>query len=183
MAENNETTNLHHDNVNKDGVNKRGVNKDDVKKVVDIINDTKIGMFTTTNDDGVLVSRPLAAQEVGDDGDLWFFTDKDTSQVSHIRARREVNVSFGNRSEWVSVAGRAEVIEDPEKARQLWNSVVEAWFPKGPTTPGLVLIRVESESAQYWDTPGGTVATVLSWVKSRLTGQRIDAGESHTTKL
>ncbi len=178
MTEKNETTGGHKDDAHKDGAREDGV-----QKVVDIINDTKIGMFTTTNDDGGLVSRPLVAQEVRDDGDLWFFTDKDTSQVSHIRARSAVNVSFGNRSEWVSVAGRAEVIEDPAKAQQLWNPVVKAWFPEGPTTPGLVLIRVESESAQYWDTPGGPVATVLKWVKARLTGQRIDAGESHTTKL
>ncbi|MBG0740197.1 pyridoxamine 5'-phosphate oxidase family protein [Paeniglutamicibacter antarcticus] len=178
MTETNEKAGGHGNNEQKNGQQ-----KEDVQKVVDIINDTKIGMFTTTNENGGLVSRPLVAQEVRDDGDLWFFTDKDTSQVTHVRARKEVNVSFGNRSEWVSVAGRAEVIEDRAKAEQLWNPIVEAWFPQGPGTPGLVLIRVESESAQYWDTPGGPVAAVLSWVKSRLTGQRIDAGESHTTEL
>lgn len=178
MTEKNET-----EKNEKTGVQNDAVQNDDVQKVVDIINDTKIGMFTTTNENGGLVSRPLVAQEVRDDGDLWFFTDKDTSQVTHIRARNKVNVSFGSRSEWVSVAGRAEVVEDQAKAQQLWNPVVEAWFPEGPSTPGLVLIRVESESAQYWDTPGGPVATVLKWAKARLTGQRIDAGESHTTNL
>ena len=45
-----------------------------ISKVTDIINDSRIGMLTTINEDGALVSRPLAVQEVKDDGDMWFFT-------------------------------------------------------------------------------------------------------------
>ena len=45
-----------------------------ISKVTDIINDSHIGMFTTINEEGALVSRPLAVQEVKDDGDMWFFT-------------------------------------------------------------------------------------------------------------
>ena len=45
-----------------------------ISKVTDIINDSHIGMFTTINEAGALVSRPLAVQDVKDDGDMWFFT-------------------------------------------------------------------------------------------------------------
>jgi len=41
-----------------------------ISKVTDIINDSHIGMFTTINEEGALVSRPLAVQEVKDDGDI-----------------------------------------------------------------------------------------------------------------
>jgi general stress protein 26 len=156
---------------------------DDIHKVVSIINDTRIGMFTTVGELGKLVSRPLVAQEVGENGDLWFFTARDTSQVRQIALNPKVNVSFGHGSSWVSVSGEAEVIDELSKSKELWNPVVEAWFPDGPETPGLVLIRVDSDSAEYWDTPGGRVATVLSWVKSRVTGHQIETGESHTVEL
>jgi general stress protein 26 len=156
---------------------------DDVHNVVSIINDIRVGMFTTVDEQGKLVSRPLVAQEVKDDGDLWFFTARGTSQVDQIALNPRVNVSFGNRSSWVSIAGEAEVIDDLAKARELWNPVVEAWFPDGPETPGLVMIRVDSDSAEYWDTPGGVVTTVLQWAKARVTGKRIQAGESHTVEL
>ncbi|MCZ2404901.1 pyridoxamine 5'-phosphate oxidase family protein [Paenarthrobacter sp. Z7-10] len=155
----------------------------DSAKVVEIINGTKIGMFTTVDESGALVSRPLAVQEVKDDGDLWFITDKDTSQVTQLARQGKVNVSFSSRSEWVSVSGTATVVQDMAKTKELWNQVVEAWFPDGPETPGVVLIHVESDSAEYWDSPGGTLATVISWVKSRVTGKRMEAGESHTTEL
>lgn len=154
-----------------------------ISKVTDIINDSHIGMFTTINEKGALVSRPLAVQDVKDDGDMWFFTGEGTSQVAHIGAEPRVNVSFGKGTEWVSVAGIAEVVRDRAKIRELWNQAVEAWFPDGPDTPEVVLLRVDSDSAEYWTSPGGTAATVLQWVKSKVTHSRMSVGESGTVEL
>ncbi len=158
-------------------------NAESISKVTDIINDSHIGMFTTINEKGALVSRPLAVQDVEDDGDMWFFTAEDTSQVAHIRANPAVNVSFGRNTEWVSVAGTAEVVTDRDKIHAMWNQVVEAWFPDGPDTPGVVLLRVDSDSAEYWTSPGGTAATVLQWIKSKATGSRMSVGTSETVEL
>ncbi len=154
-----------------------------ISKVTDIINDSHIGMFTTINEKSALVSRPLAVQDVEDDGDMWFFTSENTSQVAHVRANPAVNVSFGKGTEWVSVAGDAEVVTDRQKIHDMWNQVVEAWFPDGPDTPEVVLIRVNSDSAEYWTSPGGTAATVLQWVKSKATGSRMSVGTSETVEL
>ncbi|MET3143457.1 UNVERIFIED_ORG: general stress protein 26 [Arthrobacter sp. UYEF10] len=156
---------------------------ENISKVTDIINDAHIGMLTTINEEGALVSRPLAVQDVQEDGDLWFFTGRGTSQVSHIQADPRVNVSFGRRTEWVSVAGTAEVVTDRAKIHEMWNQVVEAWFPDGPDTPEVCLLRVDSESAEYWTSPGGTAATVLQWVKSKVTHSRMSVGESGTVEL
>ncbi len=154
-----------------------------INKVTDIINDSHIGMFTTINEAGALVSRPLAVQEVKDDGDMWFFTSANTSQVAHIRANPAVNISFGQRTEWVSVAGTAEVVTDRQLIHDRWNQVVEAWFPDGPDTPEVVLLHVDSDSAEYWTSPGGTAATVLQWIKSKVTNSRMSVGESGTVEL
>ena len=155
----------------------------DISKVTGIINDSRIGMFTTINEKGALVSRPLAVQDVENDGDMWFFTSQDTSQVAHVKANPAVNVSFGKGTEWVSVAGTAEIVTDRQEIRDRWNQAVEAWFPDGPETPGVVLLRVDSDSAEYWTSPGGTAATVLQWVKSKVTNSRMSVGESGTVEL
>jgi len=154
-----------------------------ISKVTDIINDSKIGMLTTINAEGALVSRPLAVQEVKDDGDMWFFTGLGTSQISHVRQDPRVNVSFGKNTEWVSVAGTAEVVTDRATIHEMWNQVVEAWFPDGPDTPEVCLLHVASDSAEYWTSPGGTAATVLQWVKSKVTNSRFSLGESGTVDL
>lgn len=155
----------------------------DISKVTDIINGARIGMVTTVNEQGALVSRPLAVQDVKDDGDMWFFTGLGTSQVAHVRNDPRVNVSFGKNTEWVSVAGNAEVVTDRQIIRDMWNQTVEAWFPDGPETPEVCLLRVDSESAEYWTSPGGTAATVLQWVKSKVTHSRMSLGESGTVDL
>jgi general stress protein 26 len=158
-------------------------NAETISKVIDIINDSRIGMFTTINEAGALVSRPLAVQDVKDDGDMWFFTSSNTSQVAHIRANPAVNVSFGKGTEWVSVAGTAEVVADRQLIRDMWNQMVEAWFPDGPDTPEVVLLHVGSDSAEYWTSPGGTAATVLQWVKSRVMHSPMSVGDSGTVTL
>jgi general stress protein 26 len=33
-----------------------------------------------------------------------------------------------------------------------------AWFPDGLDTPGLTLIKVEADTAEYWEGPTSTVA-------------------------
>lgn len=154
-----------------------------VAKVAELIKGTKVCMLTTTDVGGRLVSRPMAVQEVEFDGDLWFFSDGDAAKVDQVRHGAHVNVAFASGDSWVSVAGDAEVVRDTAKAEELWNAGVSAWFPDGPTTPGLVLVKVHADSAEYWDTPGGKAATLLSYVKARATGERYSGGENETVRL
>ena len=84
---------------------------------------------------------------------------------------------------WVSLSGSAEVVRDVAKAKELWNSWVEAWLPQGPEDDNVALIRFTSESAEYWDTPGGRVASIVSFAKAKLTGERTNLGENETVDM
>ena len=154
-----------------------------VAKVAAIIKDIKTCMLTTTDDEGTLVSRPMAVQQVEFDGDLWFASDADSRKVHQVRHGAGVNVAFASGDAWLSLAGEAEVVQDRAKTEELWNPGLSAWFPDGPSTTGLVLIRVHSSSAEYWDTPGGRVSTLLSYVKARTKGERYSGGENEVVQL
>ncbi|RJK92972.1 pyridoxamine 5'-phosphate oxidase family protein [Vallicoccus soli] len=154
-----------------------------VEKVADIIKDIKTCMLTTVADDGRLVSRPMAVQQVRFDGDLWFASDGDSPKVHEIQHGAHVNAAFASRDTWLSLAGTAEVVQDRAKAEELWNPALQAWFPDGPGTPGLALIRVHAESAEYWDTPGGAVTNLIALATSKVKGQRPDVGENETVEL
>jgi len=90
--------------------------------------------------------------------------------VEQIGRQPRVNVAMSSSSSWISLTGKAEVVRDVEKARALWNAGIAAWFPDGPDDPEIVLLKVRADGAEYWDSPGGGVVSVLSFVKSRLTG-------------
>ena len=153
------------------------------EKVTELVQDARICMFTTMTADGRHVSRPMALQEVEFDGDLWFFAERVSRKVAHLAAHPEVNVTVGSGATWVSLTGDALVVDDVVKKRELWNSAVEAWFPNGPEDPGVTLIKVTGESAEYWDTPGGRVASLLSFAKAKVTGKPYEGGENEKVQL
>ena len=156
---------------------------DQTQKVAELLEDERTGLLTTIAPDGTLISRPMALQQVEFDGDLWFFAERGSRKVAHVRANPQVNVTTSGSSSWVSLTGHAVVIDDLEKKRKLWNTVVEAWFPDGPEDPDVVLLRVEAASAEYWDTPGGRLASAVSFAKAKLTGQAYDGGENERVDL
>lgn len=87
-------------------------------------------------------------------------------------------MALTSRDVWVSINGTAEIVEDREKAAELWSLQMEGWFPQGPADPSVVVVKVRGETAEYWDTPGGLVASALSLVKVKTTGKRY-AGNDH----
>jgi len=156
---------------------------EDVAKLAGLLQKFRIAMLTTRAEDGTLISRPMAVQEAEFDGDLWFFAERESRQVTQLRQHAEANVALSSNDAWVSVSGRVEVVENVAKAKELWNKAVEAWFPNGPEDPGVVLLKLHADGAEYWDSPGSRVTTLLSYAKSRLTGQRPDVGENERVEL
>ncbi len=155
----------------------------DTARVADLARDIRFAMLTTVDGEGHFVSRPMAQQQAEFDGTLWFVTERDSRKVAHITANPYVGLTLSSNDTWVSISGSAEVVDDSAKARELWNAGIDAWLPQGPDDPSVVLVKVTGETAEYWDTPGGRVATALSFVKAKATGKRLDSGENETVRL
>ena len=151
--------------------------------VHELIKGQRTAMLTTVHDeDGTLAARPMALQLADPDGTLWFLAFSDSEKTDEIRRRPDVNVAFTEEGTWVSVAGRASVSQDPAKARELWNDFAEAWFQCEPEDPRVAVIRVDGDSAEYWDSPG-KVGTLVGVLKAKVTGRRPDDGENQTVAL
>ncbi len=140
---------------------------DEMEKLRKLIKDVDTAMLTTANEEG-LVSRPMKTQEVEFDGDLWFFTKKETSKYDEILHNQEVNVTYAGKS-FVSVRGRAEIVENLDKKKELWSKVYEKIMQTSYDDPNVILIKVKVEAAEYWE-QGNFVKNVLYFYK-RMTGQ------------
>ncbi|GAA1932350.1 pyridoxamine 5'-phosphate oxidase family protein [Nocardioides hwasunensis] len=142
--------------------------EDDRAKVVELVGRATSAMLTTMTADGDHVSRPMAVQEMEFDGDLWFFTYDDSPKAQQIAAHPKVNVALANdsKSEWTSIAGTAEVVHDRTKAEELWSKPLEAWFPDGLETPGLCLLKVHGDTAEFWDASSSKARQLLGMVKA-----------------
>lgn len=156
--------------------------QDDIQHIVEFVNRTRVGMLSTREATGKLVSRPMTVVDVAPGEDLNFFTSRDTSSVRDVAANDAVNVAFVGDHEWVSISGAAEVVEDRQVLEGLWSDALKAYYPDGPATPGLVVLRVRTETAEHWRSPGA-VATALRWARARATGEQIDPGQSTVVDL
>lgn len=155
----------------------------EVADLAKLMSDIRIGMLTTRDENGRLTSRPMAQQEVEFHGDLWFFAERDSRKVAQLTADPHVALTLTSSTTWISVDGTARIVRDVAKARELWHAGVEAWLPQGPDDPSVVLIHLTAETAEYWDTPGGRIAAVLSFAKATLTGDRYEGGDHRTVRM
>ena len=105
------------------------------EKLVTMIEALEVGMLTTEEENGGLRSRPMMTQRA-EKGVLWFFRGK---ELANPKKDGQVNVSYAdpNNEVYVSVSGAARTFRDPAKARELWNSGAQRWFPEGPDDPRL----------------------------------------------
>ena len=150
-----------------------------IAKVHDLIKDQRTAMLTTRAANGSLVTRPMTCQEAEFVGILWFLGWLDGDAATQIQADPKVNVAFTKEGAWVSIAGTASVSHDPAKARELWSPFAKAYFQCEAEDPKVGVMRVEAESAEYWDSPGKPIQ-LLGIAKALVTGSEPDQGDNET---
>ena len=151
----------------------------------DMVMHIKIAMLNTLDENGNFISRPMAAQKVDDDGIIWFFTKKDSSQVSETEKDKRVNLAFSNPDKqlYVSISGAAREYDDKEKINELWNPGLKAWYPYGKDDPQLTLLRVEIHKGEYWDIPSNKMAELYNIVKTNPGNETFQASETGTISI
>lgn len=144
-------------------------------KLWELIKDLKFAMFTTRHANGHLHSRPMTTQNRKEDEDdaLWFLTSRRSEITVDLAADHGVNIAYANPDDdcYVSVSGEAEVVEDPERVKALWNIANQAWFPGGPTDPDIALLRVNILHASYWDVHQNRLVQLFTMAKAAMTGK------------
>lgn len=141
-----------------------------------LIENIPIAMLTNLDDDGALASRPMTALEMDAQGALWFFTDVQSSKVDHLRA---VNLSFTDRDQgaYVSLSGHGEINADRARIQSLWTVLAKPWFPDGPDSSNLVLLKFIPDRADYWDGSSSKMVRALGMIASVIAGKPIALGE------
>lgn len=150
--------------------------------VTTIMKDTRTAMLTYVDEQGRLVSLPMATQDFEDPSTVHFMTEADSDKMSAIAANPRVNVAYSSDEGWVSLSGTARRNDDPELMKKLWDAGASAFMEGGPEDPNNTLLTISAETAEYWDSPG-KVATVVAMVKGIASDSRPDMGDNDTVRL
>ncbi|WP_043934309.1 pyridoxamine 5'-phosphate oxidase family protein [Bacillus sp. EB01] len=153
------------------------IKQEEMETLRELIKDVDTAMLTTVTDEG-LVSRPMKTQEVEFDGDLWFFTKKETNKYEEILDDQDVNVAYAGKS-YVSVRGKAEIVEDLNKKKELWSKAYEKIMQTSYDDPNVVLIKIKAEAAEYWETDNFTKK--IAFMYKHMTGQNSKSADINET--
>lgn len=159
-------------------------NKGDINRVWDIIERVGVCMLTTQFAGG-LRARPLEARADREAGLIFFVTDVHSAKENEIAAAPDVGIAFIDQDDkaYLSITGRASVLRDVEKTKAVWRKTDEVWWPDGPDSSDVSLLRIEPVTAELWDGPASAAVTAFEFVKARLTGQEPKLGQNRKTTL
>lgn len=115
-----------------------------------IIDSIPFPLLVTHGEDGYPQSRPMHLIE-REGAILWFATSRSSRKVAQIGARPEATALFvdSERFNYASLHGRAEIIDDTDRERKLWQDEWADDWPEGPSDPDYVLLRVAGVRGFY----------------------------------
>lgn len=151
-------------------------------KLGELIDDINVAMLTSANANGDLESRPMAPQQMDSEGVIWFLTERHSEKTKHLA---HVNLSFihHGRGTYVSMAGHAQISADREHIHRLWSAFAKPWFPDGPDSPNVVLLKFTPTQAEYWDAPHSRTVRLFALAASIMSGKPVGMGENKTIEL
>jgi general stress protein 26 len=146
----------------------------DKAKVWELIKGEHAAMLVTIGSGTSLNARPMGCVQREFDGTLWFITFKDSPKTCEVERDRRVLVSYARskRYEFVTVSGRANLVDDQSKLKELWSEGFRVWFPAGPESTEMALIAVDVDRVQAWTRPASLLKYAFLYVRARLTGRR-----------
>jgi len=149
-----------------------------IKKLKSLAEDIRFCMYTTYKNEKI-ESRPMTTLDIDDEGNVWFFTSKQTEIGSETDWNEAVTLIYADpkNHSYASVSGSASVIEDEQKKEELWSPMSKAWFPEGKDDPNLVMLKVTTDEAAYWDSNSSRMIVFFSMLKAAVTGTTPNEGD------
>ena len=148
-------------------------NKAAIVKLKSLVEDIQVCFFCTNlkTEDGS-TCQPMTAIKVCNQGNIWFFSDKNSHKNKTIATDNKVQLFFSHpgKSRYLIVNGDAEIIFDERKIDQLWTPIAEMWFKKGMNDPSISILKVQPTSSYYWNTDNNQMMNFMEMVEAIAAG-------------
>ena len=149
-----------------------------------VIEKFSTAMLITRTPQNQIRARPMSIAEVREDADVWFVTCNDDGKAEEVRADPNVCVAMTDGSRHISLSGTAELDDDREKLRAMWNPRWQVFFPDGPDASNVVLLKVRADQGEFWDVSGtNSVKYLAKGAMAYFSGERPKMDESMHEKV
>lgn len=150
-------------------------------KVYEILKTFSTAMFVSIGPAGRPESRPMQIARIDEEaGDIWFFTSRGGTLAEEVKEEAVVLLVFQNEnSAYLSLRGKARVVEDTARIKEYWKEPYRVWFPSGPGGPEVALVGVSPIDAEYWDNRGtNKLEYMFEAAKAYVKGERPNVGDA-----
>ena len=131
---------------------------------------------TNIKSDQPFSTRPMAVQQIDEEGAFWFLSANDSHKNEDLSADPMVQLLFqgSDYSDFFYIYGIALVSEDRQKIKELWNPMLKTWFTEGVDDPRISVIKVEPVEGYYWDTKHNQAVAFLKRTAGAIVGKTLD---------
>ena len=133
---------------------------DDLLRIArDIVDRTPYCMAATVGASGEANARVLQPGKFKDDWSVRFMTDRRSRKIGEIERTGRLTLAYQNDASaaYVTLVGRATIIDDVEVKKATWNPASLRWHPGGPTDPHVVLVEFVAERIEIWSGSHGVL--------------------------
>jgi len=158
--------------------------KEAKEKLTDIVENVKVAMFATNLNNQPLSVIPMHTKKVDDAGNIWFISLKNSDHNLNIQKDEAVQLMYSdpNSMKFISIYGKAQIINDTATIKDLYSRLDNAWFD-GPEDPKATAIKVVPEEAAYWSNDHNKLVTLFKLGVAAVTGDNKDIGTSGKMKI
>jgi general stress protein 26 len=113
----------------------------------------------TMDSNGDANARAINTSTLTDNWTVRFMTDRRTRKLAEIMRTGRMTLVYHHQvgGAYVTLVGRASVIDDVTVKQAIWQPGSFKWHPGGPTDPNVVLIEFVAERIETWNTPAQIV--------------------------
>lgn len=145
-------------------------------RIKDMAKDSSCFFCTDFRKGEAFTTRPMAVQDIDEEGNLWFLSANDSKKNGEIATDPFVQLLFqgSSYSEFLTLFGSAEVVLDKEKIKELWQPILKTWFTEGVDDPRITAIKISPSKGYYWDTKHGVAVSMIKQVAGAIMGRTLD---------
>lgn len=148
-----------------------------LKKIKELADKASSCFFCTSLKSGLAFqTRPMAAEEIDEQGNFWFLSASDSKKNQEIMEDSRVQLLFqgSSHSDFMTLYGHAEISRDAQKIEELWDPMMKNWFTEGKSDPRITVIKFAPSEGYYWDTKNAMPVSLLKRVVGSIVGETMD---------
>jgi general stress protein 26 len=148
-----------------------------------IVDKVAMPLAITVGPKGEANARVVQTSKLSDDWTVRFMTDRRSRKAQEIGLSGRMTLAYQCDVEnaYVVLVGRANIVDDVEVKKAIWNPASSKWHPGGPTDPNVVLIDFIADCIELWSSMHGVMPDPTKGLWAAALSREPDGWRSHVT--